>query len=311
MGIQTVTTKRKIKQAFGLLTEGKRPLEGMKTKWLATLACVVFLSAPQSEASVLLSAEDFTILGGTAITSTGTVGTVISNGNVGLWPGATTGITGFPPAVIQNGAIIATGPVTDQAQQDLIKLKNGLAGMEEDVILSNQDLGGMSLTSGVYFFDGFATLNGNLVLDGEGLDDAYWVFQISTSITTSLNSTVSVINPGPAGGSDYGVFWNAGTEVIIGANNTLLGNYLSGTSITFGAQASGGARALAYAGVTLDQTAINARGGPAGSDWSGGLRYDPLGNIIPIPEPSVVLLLSLGLLGLLYRRRHCLAQHQK
>jgi len=246
----------------------------MKSKYFMALGSAVLLSLPQSEASVLLSVEDFAILGGTAITSTGTVGTVISNGNVGLFPGATTGITGFPPAVIENGTIIETGPVTDQAQADLIKLKNGLALMEEDVILSNLDMGGMTLTSGVYFFDGAATLNGALVLDGEGFDDAYWVFQISTSLSTSAGSTVTVINPGPNNASDYGVFWNVGTEIIIGANNTILGNYLSGTSITVGEQSSGGARALAYAGVTLDQNAINAYGGPEASDWSGGLMYD-------------------------------------
>lgn len=275
----------------------------MKTKYFIALASVVLLSLPRSEASILLSAEDFAILGGTAITSTGTVGTVISNGNIGLFPGATTGITGFPPAVIENGTIIETGPVTDQAQADLRKMKVGLALMEEDMILSNMDMGGMTLTSGVYFFDGAATLNGALVLDGEGFDDAFWVFQISTSMTTSQNSTVSVINPGPNNASDYGVFWNVGTEIIFGANNTILGNYLSGTSITVGAQSSGGARALAFAGLTLDQNAINAFGGPEASDWSGGLRYDELGNIIPVPEPSTALLSGLALFALLAMRR--------
>jgi hypothetical protein len=85
------------------------------------LACSVaamgaLFLAPALGASILLSSEDFALLGGTAITSTGAVGTVISNGNAGLSPGATTGITGFPPAVILGGAIIATGPVTGQAR---------------------------------------------------------------------------------------------------------------------------------------------------------------------------------------------------
>ncbi len=196
------------------------------------MACALLLWVPQAESSILLSAEDFTILGGTAITSTGVVGTVISNGNVGLFPGATTGITGFPPAVIENGTIIATGPETEQAQADLLMVKTALALMPQDEILSNMDMGGMTLNSGVYFFDGAATLNGALVLDGQGMDDAYWVFQISTTLITSVNSMVTVINPGPSNGSDYGVFWNVGTGVTIGANNAVLGNYLAGTSIT-------------------------------------------------------------------------------
>src|SRR6478735_5412286 len=108
----------------------------------ASAASIALLFTLTSRASILLSAEDFTLLGGTAITSTGMVGTTIRNGNVGLSPGATTGITGFPPAVIQNGAIIGTGPVTRQARLDLIKAQVGLAGMASDKNLSNVNLGG-------------------------------------------------------------------------------------------------------------------------------------------------------------------------
>src|SRR5476651_2510146 len=104
----------------------------MKNKFLFSapmIALGVALCAPASVSaqSILLTAGNFTLLGGTAITSTGVVGTVISNGNVGLSPAATTGITGFPPAVITNGAIIATGGVTGQARLDLITAQVGLA----------------------------------------------------------------------------------------------------------------------------------------------------------------------------------------
>ncbi len=275
----------------------------MKKTFLTILAFAFLLGIPTARASILLSAEDFALLGGTAITSTGAVGTVISNGNVGLSPGATTGITGFPPAVIANGTIIATGPVTGQARADLIMVQTALALMPVTTILSNQDLGGMTLTSGVYKFDAAATLSGALFLDGEGNDNAYWVFQIGDTLITSLNSTVTMINPGPAGGSDYGVFWNVGTSVTIGEGNTILGNYLAGVSITMGANADGSGRALALAGITLDQNEIDAYGGPQGSDWTGGLMYDQLGNIVPIPEPSAVLLSSFALFGFLCTRR--------
>jgi Ice-binding-like len=275
----------------------------MKTKYLSIVPAALFMGIPMAQASVLLSAENFAILGGTAITSTGTLGTVISNGDVGLSPEATTGITGFPPAIIQNGAIIPTGGVTGQARLDLITVTTGLALMPTDTTLSNLDLGGMTLTSGVYTFGGAATLNGALVLDGQGMDNAYWVFQISTSLTTSAGSTVTVINPGPSGASDYGIFWDAGAEIIVGATNAILGNYLSGTSITMGSTSSGSGRALALAAVTLDQNAIDAYGGPLSSDWTGGLMYDVDGvNIIPVPEPSSALLSSVALLGFLTSR---------
>src|SRR3954471_16381132 len=106
---------------------------------VAALLCAPFAGSAQS---ILLSAGNFTLLGGTAITSTGVVGTTIRNGNVGLSPGATTGITGFPPAVIVNGSIIATGGVTGQARLDLIKASVGLAGMASTANMSTVDLGG-------------------------------------------------------------------------------------------------------------------------------------------------------------------------
>ncbi len=254
----------------------------LPSTWAATLA--LFATALSASATILLSSENFTVLGGTAITSTGVVGTVIRNGNVGLAPGATTGITGFPPAVVQNGAIIATGPVTGQARLDLIKAQVGLAGMPTDKILSNVDLGGKTLHPGVYTFSGAATLNGALVLDARGRNGAFWVFQIATALTTSVNSTVIMIHPGSNGGKDCGIFWNAGSGITIGANNRIAGNYLAGTSITFGAKSQGGGRALARAGVSLANNQLDAKGGRSGTGWSGGLKYDASGAVVPDPD---------------------------
>jgi outer membrane autotransporter protein len=227
-----------------------------------------------------LTAGDFALLGGTAITSTGVVGTTIRNGNVGLAPGATTGITGFPPAVVVNGSIIATGPATGQARLDLINAANRLAALPSTANMSNVDLGGTTLAPGVYTFNGAASLNGALVLDAQGQNNVSWVFQIGTALVTSVNSSVTFINLGSNGGSDLGLFWNAGSAITIGANNAIAGNYLAGTSIAFGALAEGGARALVLAGISLDNDSLNARGGPAGGDLTGGLTFGPSGALV-------------------------------
>jgi hypothetical protein len=80
--------------------------------YVAALPPLLLSSVSACAGSILLSDTDFTVLGGTAITSTGVVGTAIVHGDVGLAPGATTGITGFPPAeVIGGGAMVAArGP---------------------------------------------------------------------------------------------------------------------------------------------------------------------------------------------------------
>jgi autotransporter-associated beta strand protein len=261
----------------------------MITKYLIKFPAVVaaaFLFAPSSGSaqSILLTASDFTLLGGTAITSTGVVGTTIRNGNVGLSPGATTGITGFPPAVIINGGIIATGGVTSQARLDLITASVGLANMPSNSNMSNVNLGGTTLTPGVYTFNGAAALNGALTLDAQGQNNVAWVFQIGTALTTSINSSVTFINLGSNGGSDLGLFWNAGSAVTLGANNQAFGNYLAGTSITFGALDSIGGRGLALAGISLDNTVVNARGGPGGGDLTGGLTYNLSGAVVAAPS---------------------------
>ena len=232
--------------------------------------------------SILGSLGDFTLFGGTAITSTGVVGTTIVNGNVGLSPGATTGITGFPPAVViaPNG-IIGTGGVTGQARLDLIKASVGLAGLASTANLSDVDMNGMTLTPGVYTFNAAAGLTGTLTLDAQGRNNVCWVIQIGTALTTSANSMVKVINLGTNGGRDNGIFWNVGSAITFGANNEILGNYLAGTSITFGTLTSGAGRALVLAAITLDNTIIDAHGGPDGSDWTGGLVYDLNGNVVP------------------------------
>jgi uncharacterized protein with beta-barrel porin domain len=247
---------------------------------VVAFAAMVCSPAAGPAQSILLTAGNFTLLGGTAITSTGVTGTTIRNGNVGLAPGATSGITGFPPAVVTGGAIIATGGVTSQARLDLITASVGLAGMASNANMSTVDLGGKTLAPGVYTFNGAASLSGALVLDAQGQNNVAWVFQIGTALTTSINSTVTFINLGSNGGSDLGLFWNAGSAVVIGANNQIAGNYLAGTSITFGGLSAGGGRALALAGISLDNNIINAHGGFGGGDFTGGLFYSLSGAVV-------------------------------
>ncbi len=264
------------------------------------LTALLCASVPGSAQSVLLTAADYTVLGGTAISVGGPGPNSVINGNVGLSPAATSNITGFPPGVVSGNtisgpaaAIIATGGATQQARLDLITAKNALAAMPSNVTLSNVDLGTVApLNAGVYTFGGAATQTGALVLDAQGQNGVAWVFNIATSLTTSVNSTVTFINLGSNGGNDLGLFWNVGTAVNIGDNNTILGNYLAGTSISFtgitATLGNGGARALSLAGVSFaGPGVINALGGPGGGDWDGGLMYNGLGQLVAIPPPVV------------------------
>jgi len=279
----------------------------MKIQYLISwpvAALLALLGTPEAgfAQSILLSASSFSLLGGSAITNTGV--TNIMGGDVGLYPAAESAITGIPPAVITGGTIIATGSVTEQAQVDFAKAAAGLAAMPSTADLSGQDLGGMTLAPGVYTFSAAAQLTGILTLDAEGQNDAYWVFQIGSTLTTAVSSVVRVINEGSNGGSDDGIFWDAGSAIVIDTNNTILGNYLAETSITFDTSSQGYGRALAVDAITLDTNIVNIQD-PNGGDWTGGLTYDISGQVVPVPEPAAFLWLApLGALGLvLWRRR--------
>jgi hypothetical protein len=254
-----------------------------KNNLAASLAALLLAFAPAASASSLGSAGDFTLLGGTAITASGPAGTVIKNGNVGVSPAAPGSITGFPPAIIQNGAIILDSSVTAQARQDLIIAQAGIAAMQPDANISNVDLGTQPpLPPGVYKFNANANLTGTVLLDGQGKNGVFWVFQIGTDLTTAANAAVTIINAGSNGGSDYGIFWNCGTAVTVGADNQIAGIYLAGTSIVFGANSTRGGRALALAGITLNNNQIDAKGGAGGTDYSGGLMFDEFGRVVPL-----------------------------
>lgn len=208
----------------------------------------IFLLAPggvlAQTAPPLGASESFAVLAGSTATNTGPT-TII--GDLGVSPG--TSVTGFPPGVVIDGAIHVNDAVAQQAQADLTVAYNNLAGQAPTADLTGQDLGGMTLTAGVYLFTSSAQLTGTLTLDAQGDADAVFIFQIGSTLTTASSSNVVVIN----GGSDCNVFWQVGSSATLGTGSALAGNVLALTSITMTTGATLSGRALARNGaVTLD-----------------------------------------------------------
>lgn len=217
--------------------------------FLMTFAALPAHGAP--EPVTLGQAFSFGVLAGSTVTNTGA--TVVF-GHVGVAEG--TEITGFPSGVIVGGTQHTNDAVAQQAQDDLTTAYNIIAGQASNQDLTGQDLGGLTLTPGVYSFSSSAQLTGSLVLDAQGDPNARFDFQIGSTLTTASASDVTVIN----GGASDNVFFQVGTSATLGTNTVFTGNILALDSITLttGASILGG-RALARNGaVTLDTNDLGA-----------------------------------------------------
>ena len=165
---------------------------------LSLVASFTGASTAFAQAPLLGSAQSFAVLAGSAVTNTGPS---IISGNLGVWPGSA--ITGFPPGLVTGGTIHTTDAVAMQAQSDVTTAYNVLAGMTPTQDLTGQDLGGLTLTPGVYSYTTSAQLTGTLTLNTLGNPNSLFVFQIASTLTTASNSSVATIN----GPDNCNIFW--------------------------------------------------------------------------------------------------------
>jgi len=202
--------------------------------------------AAASEPS-LGTAANFAVLAATTVTNTGPT---IVTGDLGVSPG--TSVTGFPPGIV-NGTIHIADAVARQAQIDAAAAYANAKGQTCTTDLTGQDLGGKTLTPGVYCFSSSAQLTGTLILDGQGNPNSVFIFQIGSTLTTASASKVLLIN----GASACNVFWQVGSSATLGTTTDFAGNILANTSITVttGATSNGSLYALNGA-VTLDTNLI-------------------------------------------------------
>jgi hypothetical protein len=203
------------------------------------------------------TATSFAVLAGSAITNTGP--TVI-HGAIGLSPG--TAVTGFPPGSATSRH--KTDAVALGAKNSLVTAYNDLASWATTRSMTGQDLGGKTLTPGVYTFSSSAQLTGTLTLSGNGI----FIFRTGSTLTTASNSRVLVTN----GAQGCGVYWKVGSSATLGTGTQFKGTIIALTSITMvtGATILPG-RALARNGaVTLDSNLINLPTGPCSATGTTG-----------------------------------------
>ncbi len=204
-------------------------------------------SAGAASTSVPLGAAgSFAVLAGAGVTNTGTT---TLNGDIGTFP--TTSITGTSTMTV-TGTNHGGDSVTQQAKTDLTTAYNNAAGQgPTNPIVAN--LGGQTLTAGVFNSASTIGLTGALTLDGGGNPDAVFVFQAGSALTTASGSSVNLVNSARA----CNVFWQVGSSATLGTGSSFKGTLMASSSITVTTGTTIVGRVLASTGtVTLDTNVI-------------------------------------------------------
>ena len=209
------------------------------------------------------SAIHFTILAGSAITSTGG-GTI--NGDVGLIPasgsfmglvtnqvnGTLYAVDGAGPA----GSVNAPG-ILAAARTDLTTAYNE-ARDRTPVPVGNYflnpgggNIGGLSLIPGLYKFTSTASIMGADVTLTGGVNDV-WIFQVGTALTVGPDGRHVIL----AGGAQAkNIFWQVGSSATLGTYADFKGTIMADQSITMDTGSTMEGRALArIAAVTFNGT---------------------------------------------------------
>ncbi|MFF1651694.1 ice-binding family protein [Streptomyces sp. NPDC058240] len=188
----------------------------------------------------------FAVLGGASVTNTGATSVT---GDLGVSPGVS--VTGFPPGQI-TGTIHITDAAATAAHADLVATYNNAAAQIPDASISG-DIGGLTLTPGVYNAASSIGLTGTLTLDAQGDRNARWIFQIGSTLTTATASGVLLVN----GAMARNIIWQIGSSGTLGTDSILAGRFLAAISITVTTGVTVNGQTLARDGsVTLDTNTI-------------------------------------------------------
>src|ERR1043165_1595185 len=204
---------------------------------LLTSTTILFAQAP-----TLGRVADFVLFSKAgAVTNTGTSHIT---GNVGTNSGSSTGFGNV------NGVMADGGPLSAQCANDLLLVYNQLNSAVATFHPSNLLGNGQILVPGVYSIGSAATLNLDLILDGQNNANAVFIFQIQGSFSTSASAKVKLIN----GTQACNVFWKVEGLVSMATKTKMCGTVIANNAaINMNTLDTWEGRALSTAGaVTLN-----------------------------------------------------------
>jgi hypothetical protein len=210
------------------------------------------------------TAGDYVILAKTGIS---TVPPSVITGDLGVSPVAATAITGFGLTAFASGTYSTSSQVTGKvyasnyavptpsnlttAIGDMATAYTDAAGRAPDVTeLGAGNIGGMTLTAGVYRWASSLLIPTDVTLTGSATD--VWIFQVAQKLT--VDSATNVVLAG--GALSKNVFWQVAGSVELGTTAQFEGNILGETAIALKTGASIDGRLLAQTAVTLEGNTV-------------------------------------------------------
>jgi hypothetical protein len=239
--LHTITERRRL---LARAISGFRRPAGLAV--IATFAGLLFAASPALAQPSLGSAQDFDVLGGTAVTCTDST----IDGDVGVDLGGSITQTNCPVL----GTVHPGDAVAQNAYDDFLTAYTNVAAVPCDFNLtSSLPLAGQSLAPGVYCFDaGVTETDSVLTLVGSSTDT--WIFKVGILGTGALTGTrFSVIMPGGEPCNNNVFWWTAEAATL--TDSPFIGSILAGTSITV-TNGSLDGQALATLAVTLTGTSV-------------------------------------------------------
>jgi Ice-binding-like len=246
----------------------------MKTNHVILSAITAFaLWQPLAFAQTIVplgSASNFAVLGGSAITFTGTAQLT---GDYGSYP--TGAIAGASNVTFVTGSNQTANTGLMSAAKNDLATAYGLAAGQAATVGKTSFTNGGILAPGVYAISSTTTdITGNITLNGSSSD--IFVFKMSSTLITADSSHILL----SGGAQASNVFWQVATSATLGGSTIFEGNVLANTSIGLGSGSTVDGRLLAMTGaVTLDGN--NTISAPTA-----------------VPEPATTSLLIAGFSGL-------------
>ena len=193
------------------------------------------------------------------------------NGSIDTAPG-----TSIPTAACPNEGTAVTSAIAAKAALDALNAYNALVAFPNGIDVSTLgggagELGNRTLAPGIYKSapGSYAISLGPLTLDAKGDPNAFWVFQMATSLTVGTptsNQSVLLVN----GAQAKNVFWQVGSSATI--NGILGGGTMQGTII-------------AQAGVSVSTAGVAQITTINGRALSLGASVTIVNTVINVPAP--------------------------